>query len=245
VAKRRVQKAQRASRSNSTWWIVIGVVVVVALAAIIAFAVSGGETDIEGGSASPSGGTVVPEGDLSYGQVQVEGTALPQLSRGGADTAAGDPIPTINGEAFDGSAISIATDGKPKVVMALAHWCPHCRAEVPRIQGWLDDSGMPGDVELYAIATGTSPAQPNFPPGEWLRDEGWSVPTLVDSEENTAARALGLSSYPFFVVVDASGNVVLRTSGELNEEQWQTLLEAARTGSIGGTGVEGESSPAG
>jgi thiol-disulfide isomerase/thioredoxin len=222
------------------------VVVVVALAAIIAIAVSGGSgNDVQGGSASPAGGTVVPEGDLDYGRVQVSGTALGQLARGGADAAAGEEIPTITGEAFDGSPMTIGPDGTPKVIMALAHWCPHCRAEVPRVQAWLDDNGMPTDVELYAIATGTSSAQPNFPPGEWLRNEGWSVPTLVDDEESTAARALGLSSYPFFVVVDGSGKVVYRTSGELDDEQWVALLEAARSGAVGAVDVPGESSPAG
>ena len=31
---------------------------------------------------------------------------------------------------FDGTPVEIAPDGKAKLVVFLAHWCPHCRAEV-------------------------------------------------------------------------------------------------------------------
>ena len=245
ASKRRVTAARQQSSGSRTLWIVIGVVVVVAVAAIIAVAVTQSEEPVAGGGASPSGGTVVPSGSLDYGDVQVTGDPLSQLPRGGTDTAVGDTIPTIAGVSFDDSPVSIEPDGRPKVVMLLAHWCPHCQAEVPRIQEWLDDNGVPDDVALYAIATGTDSSRPNHPPGDWLRDEGWSVPTLLDDQSGTAGQALGLSSYPFFVVVDGSGQVVLRTSGELTVEQWEALLEAARTGAAGGSGTGGESSPAG
>jgi thiol-disulfide isomerase/thioredoxin len=242
-----VEAARQQPSGTRTLWIVAGAIAAVALAAIIAVAVSGSEDaeTIAGGSPSPSGGTVIPAGSLEYGDVQVAGNALVALPRGEPDPAVGDTIPTIDGVAFDDSALSIAPGGKPKVIMALAHWCPHCQAEVPRIQEWLDANGMPTDVDLYAIATGTTSSRPNHPPDEWLRGEGWSVPTLVDDEEGTAGQALGLSSYPFFVVVDASGQVVLRTSGELTTEQWEAVLEAARTGAAGGSDSGGESSPAG
>jgi hypothetical protein len=114
---------------------------------------------------------------------------------------------------------------------------------VPRIQDWLDENGMPTDVALYTVATGTSSARPNFPPGDWLREEGWSVPTLVDDEGASASTAYGLSSYPFFVVLDGSGKVVVRASGELSIDAWEQLLEAARTGVAPSAASEGESSP--
>jgi thiol-disulfide isomerase/thioredoxin len=243
--KRRVTAARTQPSGNRTIWIVVGVLVVVALAAIIAVAVTQSEEPVAGGGASPSGGTVVPSGSLDYGDVQVTGSALAQLPRGGTDTAVGETVPTITGVSFDDAGVTIEADGQPKIIMLLAHWCPHCQAEVPRIQEWLDENGMPSDVGLYAIATGTDSSRPNHPPGDWLREEGWSVPTLLDDEAGTAAQALGLSSYPFFVVVDGEGQVVLRTSGELTVDQWEALLEAARTGTTTGGGAGGESSPAG
>lgn len=244
---RRVAAARGDANRSRTLWIVIGVFVVVAIAAIMAIAVTGSKDKVAGGGASPSGGTVVPSGDLDFGTVEVSGTPLVQRtpSSTDADPAVGATIPEVTGQQFDGSSISIGPSGKPKVVMFVAHWCPHCQAEVPRVQEWLDAGGMPSDVDLYAVATGTASNRPNYPPGEWLRSKGWSVPTLVDDEQSTAASAFGLSAYPFFVVVDGSGKVVLRTSGELTEDQWNALLEAARTGTAPATETAGQSSSAG
>lgn len=241
---RKVAAARKSSGGSRTLWIVIGVAVVVLLAAVIAIAVTSSEEPVAGGGPSPSGGTVVPSGDLHYGEVQVSGTPLEQSrTMGASDPVVGATIPTVTGQQFDGSPISIENDGKPKVVMFVAHWCPHCQAEVPRVQEWLDESGMPSDVDLYAVATGTSSSRTNFPPGDWLREAGWSVPTLVDDEQSAAANAYGLMTYPYFVVVDSSGKVVTRASGEITQETWNGLLEAARTGVPLSGSVEGESSP--
>lgn len=239
----RVQQArEQSSGNNRLFWIFAIVGLAIAFAVVLTIAVtSGGGGDVEGGGESPAGGTVVPSGDLDYGTVAVSGTALPEFTGGGADAAVGLPIPGVKGQTFDESPVSITPGGKPKVVMFLAHWCPHCQAEVPRIQEWLDNNGLPDDVELVAVATGTTDTRANFPPGNWLRKEGWSVVTLVDDEEGTAGNAFGLGGFPFFVVVDADGNVVARTSGELSTEQWEQLLEIARTG--GGAIAGGPGSP--
>jgi cytochrome c biogenesis protein CcmG/thiol:disulfide interchange protein DsbE len=244
VSSTKVAAARGSASGSRTLWIVITIAVVVLLAAVIAIAVTRSEQSVAGGGASPSGGTVVPSGDLDYGTVDVTGTPLPQMSRGAADTAVGETIPTVAGQQFDGASITIAPGGKPKIVLFVAHWCPHCQAEVPRIQEWLDENGMPSDVDLYSVATGTSSSRPNYPPGDWLREQGWSVPTMVDDEQNTASKAYGLSSYPFFVVVDATGKVVVRAAGELTMDNWETLIEAARTGTAPGGASSGESSPA-
>jgi cytochrome c biogenesis protein CcmG/thiol:disulfide interchange protein DsbE len=246
VPPSRVTAARGDANRSRTLWIVIGVVVVVMVAAIVAIALSSSsDKEGAGGGASPSGGTVVPSGDLNFGTVDVTGTPLPLRPKTATetDTALGETIPTVTGQQFDGSAISITPGGKPKVIMFVAHWCPHCQAEVPRIQEWLDNGGMPSDVDLYTVATGTDKSRPNYPPGKWLRGQGWSVPTMVDDEESTAGSAFGLSAYPFFVVVDSAGNVVTRTSGELSEDQWNALLEAARTGTAPATDTAGQSSP--
>lgn len=221
------QASQSGGSGNTVLWIALAVIVVVA--GLVAIAVTRGSGDSEGGGSSPSGGTVVPNGELHFGQVDVEGTPLPPATSGGPDAAVGMDVPTISGRQFDDSPITIDADG-PTIVLGLAHWCPHCRNEVPRLQDWLDDNGMPSDVELVAVATGTDEGQLNFPPGRWLRNEGWSVPTLVDDQEDRAGGALGISGFPAFIVVGPDGTVVQRASGELRVEQWEQLLEAARTG---------------
>jgi len=230
-ASEKVRAASGGGRSNTMWlWIGLGVlVVVIGVVAIIAGrSFDSGSAD--GGRTSPSGGTVVPDGDPDDPTVTVTGADLPQLPESGADPAIGEAIPTIAGETFDGSGMTIAPGDGPQLIFVVAHWCPHCRAEVPRLQEWLDDNGMPSDVRLSAIATANDPSSVNYPAGAWLRREGWSVPTMIDDSDQAAALAVGTSGYPFFVAVDASGKVVVRGSGELTMDQVDQLVEAARTG---------------
>jgi cytochrome c biogenesis protein CcmG, thiol:disulfide interchange protein DsbE len=230
-ASARVRAASGSGRSSATWlWVgLVALIVVVGVVAVLVGRSSSSGSD-SGGSASPSGGTVVPNGDLEYGAVEVEGTALPTAPTSGTDPAVGTTIPTVKGITFDESSVTISPDGKPKVILAVAHWCPHCQAEVPRLQDWLDQNGMPADVELVAVATSNDPSRPNFPAAPWLRKEGWSVPTMLDDKESAAAQGLGVSGFPGFTVVDKDGKVVFRTSGEITMAQWEALLEAARTG---------------
>ena len=228
----RVRAASNAGKGRSTTWIWVAVVVAVVVIGVVVIAVGrGGGGSSSGGGASPSGGTVVPNGKMDYGTIKVDGTPLPQLTQGATDSAVGMVIPTISGVQFDNKQLDIVpNDGKPKIIMVVAHWCPHCQAEVPRVQQWLDEAGMPADVELVTIATGNDAAKPNFPAADWLRKEKWSVPTIVDDKANDAASALGVSAFPFFIVTNGQGKVVYRTSGELTKDQWNAVLAAARSG---------------
>ncbi len=228
-ASQRVRAASNAGKGKSTAWIwivVVGVVIAVGIVAIVA----GRGTSSSGGGASPSGGTVVPSGKLDYGQVVVSGTALTPKPDSGADPMVGTVVPSVTGQQFDGKQLTISADGKPQIIMVVAHWCSHCQAEVPRVQKWLDKDGMPADVELVTVATSNDPAKGNFPAADWLRREKWSVPTIVDDKQGQAGAALGVSGFPYFIVTDAQGKVIYRTSGEITEDQWNALLVAARTG---------------
>jgi cytochrome c biogenesis protein CcmG, thiol:disulfide interchange protein DsbE len=160
--------------------------------------------------------------------VTVTGAALETLPReGGADPAMGKEIPDLEGLSFDGEPVSITKDGKPKLVLFVAHWCPHCQKEIPLLADYLKEKPVQG-VDVYTVSTSVASNSPNYPPSAWLETEGWEVPTLADSEDKRAADAFGLSAFPFFVAVDASGKVVARTSGELTTEQFADLLDRAR-----------------
>lgn len=156
---------------------------------------------------------------LVYGTPTVTGVPLATAASSGADPAAGATIPTITGEDFSGSEVVIdPTDGRPKMILFLAHWCPHCQDEVPVVQSWINENGMPANVDLYSIATSTSSSQANFPPAEWLEREGWTVPVIVDDESSSVSAAFGLTAFPFFVFVDDQGRVVQRVAGALPVE---------------------------
>lgn len=230
-ASQRVREASNAGKGrNSTmlWVGIVAVVVIVGVIAVLAGRSSGGSSG--GGAASPSGGTVVPNGTMDFGTISVQGTALQPKPDAGADPAVGQTVPTIAGVQFDGKQLDIKPDGTPKIIMVVAHWCSHCQKEVPLVQGWLDQEGMPADVELVSVATSNSSSKPNFPAADWLRREKWSVPTIVDDKENKAGTALGVSGFPYFIVTDGQGKVIYRTSGEKTKAEWDAMLEAARTG---------------
>ena len=56
--------------------------------------------------------------------VTVSGSPLPVLLEGGQDPAVinGMMMPELSGASFDGTPISITNDGRPKVILFLAHW---------------------------------------------------------------------------------------------------------------------------
>jgi cytochrome c biogenesis protein CcmG, thiol:disulfide interchange protein DsbE len=151
--------------------------------------------------------------------VTVDGQALPPLPDRGDDPAVGASMPVLRGTDLDGRPMTIAPDGRPKMIVFLAHWCPHCQAEVPVVQDWVDGGGLPAGVDLVSVATANDPRRPNFPAADWLDREGWTAPVLLDDADGHAADAAGLTAFPYFVFVDGDGNVVGRTSGELTPAQ--------------------------
>jgi cytochrome c biogenesis protein CcmG, thiol:disulfide interchange protein DsbE len=151
------------------------------------------------------------------------GAALPAFVDAVSDPAVGLPIAEAAGTSFDGSPVRIAADGRPKILLFLAHWCPHCQAEVPVVQRWLDADRLPGSVDLISIATSIDAARPNYPPDEWLARERWAPPVLVDPDEAVAQR-FGLGAFPYWVAVSADGRVAMRLTGELSPDQLDALV---------------------
>jgi cytochrome c biogenesis protein CcmG/thiol:disulfide interchange protein DsbE len=150
-------------------------------------------------------------------KIKVVGTTLDSSDNIGNsdDPAIGQTAPTITGQGFDGETVSFANDGKPRVLIFLAHWCPHCRAEVPRLVKLAKQGKLDG-VEVQAVATGTNKDLPNYPPSKWLAREKWPfTPVLADDSKSRALSAFGGPSYPFFVLISADGKVVARATGEL------------------------------
>ena len=191
----------------------IAVAVIVAVAAIAAIALTSGT------------GTSAAE---PAQRLTVSGAALPALPGEGADPAVGATLPTLRGTGLDGSTLVIGPTGSPQVVAVVAHWCPHCQAEVPRIVAWLRDNSLPDGVALTTLSTAIDPARPNFPPSAWLRKEGWTAPVLTDDAASSGLAALGIPSFPGFVFVNSDGTVAGRMTGELDPEQIASIAATLR-----------------
>jgi cytochrome c biogenesis protein CcmG/thiol:disulfide interchange protein DsbE len=215
-----------AKQTRTSYFVIAGIAAAVLIALVVALAAGGGgddNTSTGGGSADPA----------TTGTVAVSGNPLPQFTDTSDDPAVGMTLPTLEGNDQSGAPMTIAADGRPTMIMFVAHWCPHCQREVPVVQQWVDDSRLPEGVDLVSVSTAIDPSRPNYPPDEWLADEGWTAPVLVDAD-NSAAAAVGLSAYPFFVAIDGDGNVVLRATGELTTDQLDsvasTLAQPATSG---------------
>lgn len=157
-----------------------------------------------------------------YGEVTVAGAALPRYEPDVTDPAAGMPAPSIQGET-----VSVVPGGTPKIVLFVAHWCPACQQEVPALTSWVKANGVPVGVDLVTVATSTDAAKGNFPPSIWLERENFPFPIIYDDEESTAGAAYGVSSFPFWVVLDSNGNVIQRFSGVLPDEALSNLFATA------------------
>ena len=209
-----------ASRARNWPWWVVGAALV--LAGVLAAVLSGG-----GGSSSSSGGTKPGQVEIAS-TVAVSGTPLATLSDPTNDPAVGKTAPTLTGVGFNGAPVTIGNTGRAHVVVMVAHWCPHCQAEVPRIVSLYKAGQIP--VPIVSVATGTDSSAPNYPPSAWLAREGWPYPVLVDSKTETAASSYGLPGYPFLVFVDAQGKVVGRLSGEVAPSDLTKLFAALAAG---------------
>jgi cytochrome c biogenesis protein CcmG, thiol:disulfide interchange protein DsbE len=216
---RRPDRRRQPAKRSPVLFIALGLFALLAVVAIVA--TMGG--DDSGSTAGDDGASAIEETRA----VTVTGTALAKYGDG-SDPALGGPSPVVEGQTFDGASITIGNKGEPQLVFFVAHWCPHCQKEVPVITDWIDESGLPDGVTLKAVSTGLNENAPNYPPSAWLEREAWPVKTLADDEESSAAQAFGLSAYPFFVAINADGEVVARTSGELTVPQLEALVRAAQ-----------------
>jgi thiol-disulfide isomerase/thioredoxin len=128
------------------------------------------------------------------------------------------------GTDLEGEALTIPSEGA-KLVVFLAHWCPHCQAEVPLLVDWIDSGDVPEGVEVYGVATSNDPNADNFPADAWLAEEGWEQPTLLDDEANTFANDYNVEGFPFLAFVDEDGTVVETMSGEKPISEVQAAAE--------------------
>ena len=198
---------------------IVGAIIAIVIggAAIVAISSSGSDSASTSGSIS------------EFSDITVSGEALPSFDSvsTATDTAIGLPAPVVSGKGFTGTEITTDGAGTPTLLVFLAHWCPHCQREVPLLVEWEKDGKTPTGVDVIAVATGTDPANPNFPPSEWLAREEFPAlwPVIADSADKKAANAFGLSGYPFFVLVDAQGNVFKRLSGEIPMDELTAIID--------------------
>lgn len=206
----------KSSSGNGKFIVGAIIAIIIGGAAIVAISSSGSESTSSSGNIS------------EFSEITVVGEALPAFDSvsSATDAAIGMPAPVISGKGFTGTEITTDGAGTPTLLVFLAHWCPHCQREVPLLVEWEKDGKTPTGVDVIAVATGTDPANPNYPPSEWLAREEFPAlwPVIADSADKKAANAFGLSGYPYFVLVDAQGKVFKRLSGEVPMDELTAII---------------------
>lgn len=221
-AQRKKKQIQHNTRVNNSKKAFAVLAVCVAAAAAIAIGMSSGSS-----APAPSDG----QATIITGQFQdvtVTGALLPELTSGD-DPAVGTPAPGLSGFDFRGNTVNINTaESRANTLMVfLAHWCPACNEEVPKLIEWREQGLVPADLRVVGVTTGSRDDAPNWPPSDWISEMKWPFEVLADSEEQTAALAYGLSAYPFMAIVDAEGNLRARFSGVMGPEQLSERVAAA------------------
>jgi thiol-disulfide isomerase/thioredoxin len=209
--KRAVVRVRNQQKSRNL--ILGGIIAVVVIAMVTAIALNR-----DSGSSSAAAGPQTRD-------VTITGASLPTYDQNAAsDPAVGKTIPTLTGQNFNGETVSVTNDGKAKVILFGAHWCPHCQREIPLLSSSLEAESLPAGVEMTLVSTGVDSNAPNYPPSKWLTGVQWPTPVIADNADSAAAKAYGLSAYPYFVFVDANNKVVARTSGEIPVDQFRALV---------------------
>jgi thiol-disulfide isomerase/thioredoxin len=228
-ARAKAQNRDRESegRGGINTNVVIGValaVVAIVVAAIVVFAVAG--SDDESGATNQ----VAPAG-----AVTVEGAALPGFTDAATDPAVGTPVPEITAPLLgNGTEVTWASTGRPRLLVFLAHWCPHCQDDVDNLTDWLEEGNtLPTDrVDVQSISTLVDEGRGNYPVSDWLEEQSWPYPTVIDDEANTLYSTFGGGGTPFWVFVDADGTVAGRHGGELDPEVIAGLMNNLADGTF-------------
>jgi len=184
-----------------------------------------------GASIAPS---VSPSFDLppepAEKAIVVDGEALTVLEDPATDPAVGEPLPALSGTSTRGEPMDIGPGDGPMAIMVVAHWCPHCQAEVALLSDHLRVNGMPEDIRVVAVSTAIDETRGNFPSTRWLANAEWPVETIIDDADGSALQALGVPAFPALVLVDGEGNVALRVTGSLDGPTFDQALDTLRGG---------------
>ena len=202
-------------------------IVFIAIAVVVLLA--GGFAVVSGGDSPTSGGTgSVPNGAGEFQDAEIIGDALPAQPESGTDPAIGMKVPEIRARNFDGGPVSlrIASVKRPTMVVFLAHWCPHCNREVPRILELDAQGGIPAELRVVGVATGSRDDQPNWPPSVWLEEMKWKWEVAADSQDGRIFAAYGGMSFPTMVLVAPDGSVMDRFSGEAEVSELEARITA-------------------
>jgi cytochrome c biogenesis protein CcmG, thiol:disulfide interchange protein DsbE len=162
--------------------------------------------------------TSVTKAATEIAPVTVTGAVLPDYPEdpNAPDPAVGLAVPVLTGTTLDGNSIMLPVPGKRTLIAVVAHWCPHCQREIPRLVELQRDGKIPPDLNVVLLSTFVDEPRGNYPPSAWLARENSPFPAMADNPNMDGLKALGGMGFPNLHLIGADGKIIARHSGELD-----------------------------
>lgn len=123
----------------------------------------------------------------------------------------GNKAPDFELETMDGDPIKLSElKGEKVMVNFWATWCPPCRAEIPDLQEFHEDT----DINILAVnLTNTEESFDNIP--KFAKNFGMEFPILLD-EESEVSTKYEIQPIPSSFMIDSSGIIKYKALGAMN-----------------------------
>ncbi|MBT8213572.1 MAG: TlpA family protein disulfide reductase [Acidimicrobiia bacterium] len=158
-------------------------------------------------------------------------TAGDQQPQGNQPQAATGVINEISGtEFYSGQTVSYTpADGKARVYMVWAHWCPYCQQDLDTLNTWYaaNKDSYP-NTELVTVTTFMDDTRSN-PLEPYLQQMQFPFPVLMDESQRLTFDLGNSGSVPYWLFVGPDGEVLGNHSGALGEESIAQIFDQVET----------------
>lgn len=127
---------------------------------------------------------------------QVENNAVIEKTAAASMKAPGFTLADLNGETVELDDFS----GKPVLVVFWATWCPHCKAEIPKLKE-IHAENSDADFKILALSVDDNPEKLK----KFAAENGIEYTILSDSDTSIAT-SYGVVGIPAHFVIDSEGN---------------------------------------
>lgn len=124
------------------------------------------------------------------------------------------------------------SDYKGKIIFLnfWATWCPPCRNEMPHIEAIYNEYGKNNEeVVILGVAApnlgseGSEEGVINF-----LNEEGYTFPVLMDTKGESLVYAYGISAFPTTFIIDQEGYITSYVPGAMSKESMEQLIDNSK-----------------
>ncbi|NQU37599.1 MAG: TlpA family protein disulfide reductase [Actinobacteria bacterium] len=189
-------------------------------AAALLLSACGSATGASGASDETAG--LSAELSATPSQTQPAIPAAPATGNPSANAPVQQVLPAVqvreitSGADVDLASLTVAS--KPTLVWAWAPHCPYCNAEAPKVNDFAENNAA--GVTVVGVGTQDSFREAE----EFVAKHDLKQPAMVWDESFESWQVMRINSMPTFILLSASGEMLLRVAGKFPEEQIRALI---------------------